>query len=80
MIATVQKWGNSLGIRIPKPIAQDSSMREGSSVEMMVENGRVILAPTKRARYQLGSMLKSISDKNLHAEVDVGESVGREAW
>lgn len=80
MIAMVQKWGNSLGVRIPKPIAQDSSMREGSAVEMTVQNGRVILTPTPRPRYELGSLLQSVSKKNLHAEVSAGEAVGGEAW
>ena len=80
MIATVQKWGNSLGIRIPKPLAQDAAMREGVSVEMSVEEGRLILVPQKARRYQLGTLLKAISAKNIHAEVDTGEATGKEAW
>ena len=80
MIATVQKWGNSLGVRIPKTIAEDSAMREGSAVEMMVQNGRVILAPKKTRKYHLGTMLKSITSKNMHSEIDTGIPTGKEVW
>ncbi len=80
MIATVQKWGNSLGVRLPKSIAQDSSIREGIAVDMTVQNGRVILSPTPKPTYQLGVLLKSVSAKNRHAEVCTGGAVGREAW
>lgn len=80
MIATVQKWGNSLGIRIPKPLAQDAAMRVGVSVQMTVEEGRLILEPQKARRYPLGTLLKGISSKNLHAEVDTGDAVGKESW
>ena len=80
MIATVQKWGNSLGVRIPKTIAEDSAMRAGSSVEMMVQDGRVILAPKRTRKYHLGAMLKSINSKNMHSEIDAGMPTGKEAW
>lgn len=80
MIATVQKWGNSLGVRIPKTIAQDSAMREGSAVDMMVQDGRIILQPRRSRKYHLGAMLKSVSGKNLHTEIDSGAPTGKEAW
>ena len=80
MIATVQKWGNSLGVRIPKTIAEDSAMRVGSAVEMMVQNGRVILEPKKTRKYHLGAMLKSVTSKNMHSEFDAGMPTGKEVW
>jgi antitoxin MazE len=80
MIATVQKWGNSLGVRIPKTIAVDSDMRAGSAVEMTVEDGRVILEPKRTRKYRLGTMLKSVSSKNMHSEVDTGLPTGKEVW
>ena len=80
MIATVQKWGNSLGVRIPKTIAEDSSMRAGSAIEMMVQDGRVILEAKKTRKYHLGTMLKSITSKNMHSETDTGMATGNEVW
>ena len=80
MIATVQKWGNSLGVRIPKPLAQDAFLKEGASVQMTVRDGRLVLEAQKARRYQLPSLLKSITSKNIHEEVDTGHPAGREAW
>lgn len=80
MIATVQKWGNSLGVRIPKPLAEDASLKEGVSVQMLVQNGRLVMEAKKAPQYQLSELLKSINRKNLHKEVDTGISVGNEAW
>lgn len=80
MIATVQKWGNSLGIRIPKTIAEDSEIREGVSVRMQVKDGRVILEPQAVQKYHLVALLKSVSRANLHGEVGLGDAVGKEVW
>ena len=80
MIATVQKWGNSLGVRIPKPLAQDASLKEGVTVQMMVQNGRLVVQARKAPQYQLAALLKAVTSKNLHKEVDTGGPVGNEAW
>ena len=80
MIATVQKWGNSLGVRIPKTIAEDSSIRAGSAIEMRVQDGRVILEPQKTRKYHLGTMIKSVTSRNMHSEIDTGPRTGKEAW
>lgn len=80
MIAIIRKWGNSLGVRIPKPIAQDSFMREGSSVDIRVQDGRIILEPQGGREYRLQALLKAVSEKNIHNETDTGSAIGREAW
>lgn len=80
MIATVQKWGNSLGVRIPKPLAQDASLKEGVAVQMMVQNGRLVVQAKKAPQYQLTSLLRTVTRKNLHKEVDTGGPAGKEAW
>lgn len=80
MIAIIQKWGNSLGVRIPKPLAQDASLKEGVAIEMSVQDGRLILEAQKPQRYQLDTLLKSVNSKNIHKEIAVGNPVGRETW
>ena len=55
-------------------------MRVGSAVEMMVQNGRVILEPKKTRKYHLGAMLKSVTSKNMHSEFDAGMPTGKEVW
>ena len=80
MIATVQKWGNSLGVRIPRPMAQDAAISEGTSVDMRVSAGQLVITPAKRAKLQLSALLKGVKASNLHKEVDTGAPVGGEVW
>ncbi|MCW7495193.1 AbrB/MazE/SpoVT family DNA-binding domain-containing protein [Leptospira levettii] len=78
MESTVQKWGNSLGIRIPKVFAKELELNDGSQVEVIQEGNRIIIYPyTKQT---LEQKLKKINAKNLHNEVDSGNSVGNEFW
>lgn len=79
MRTKVQKWGNSLAVRIPKPFAEGAGLRESSEVEMSLEKGAVRLAPV-RPRWQLRRLLSGVTKQNLHAEVESGTAVGREAW
>jgi antitoxin MazE len=80
MITKIQKWGNSLGLRIPKGLAEDAQVAEGADVDVKVENGRLVVAPIKNSRYRLSDLLKQVTPENLHAEVQVGGPVGREVW
>lgn len=79
MRTRVQKWGNSLAVRIPKPFAEGAGLQPSSEVEVSLEKGEVRLSPV-RPRWKLGTLLAGITKKNLHAEVDSGPAVGREAW
>ncbi|OQY34027.1 MAG: hypothetical protein B6241_05970 [Spirochaetaceae bacterium 4572_59] len=78
MEAKIQKWGNSLGIRIPMPILKDLSLKNGSVVEIDEENNRIIIQPSKKV--ELESLLSQISDDNLHSETDWGVAEGDEIW
>ena len=79
MNATVQKWGNSLALRIPSSVAKDIELRQGSTVELAVENGRMIVKPAKKRKPALAELLKGVNKDNLHAEQDWGAPIGREA-
>jgi antitoxin MazE len=80
MNATIQKWGNSLALRIPKAVARDTQLKNGSVVNLAVRKGMVIIEPVKKSTYQLDELLKGVSKKNIHASVDTGPAVGREVW
>jgi antitoxin MazE len=80
MNATIQKWGNSLALRIPKTVARETQLENGSVVNLAVRKGMVIIEPVRKAKYQLDDLLKDVSKKNLHAGVDTGPAVGREVW
>ena len=76
----VQKWGNSLALRIPKPFAQDVGVREGTAVQLSVSEGRLVAAPIRARKTRLKDLLARVSKTNLHDEVETGRPVGREGW
>ena len=80
MRTEIQKWGNSLAVRIPKAIAAESKIRQGSEVELTLEKGRVVLIPLAPSEYSLEELLAAVDKKNLHEGVDTGPAVGREIW
>jgi antitoxin MazE len=76
----VQKWGNSLALRIPKPFAEDLGVREGTAVRLSVSKGRLVAAPIHARKIRLRDLLDGITKGNLHGEVSTGPRVGREVW
>ena len=75
----VSKWGNSLGLRLPKSIARDARLGEGDTVEVSVDNGAIVIRPS-RPRYSLAELVDRITARNRHAESDWGKPLGHEAW
>ena len=76
----VQKWGNSLAVRIPKPIAVELGIEDNSEVQLAYADGKLVISPPPLARFSLHDLLAGITKKNKHDGVDWGYSVGREAW
>lgn len=80
MATTVQKWGNSLAVRIPLAIAERVSITQGSKLEMSVfDDEKIQLAP-KRKVPSLEELVSRITPENRHAEVDFGRPEGNEGW
>lgn len=75
----IAKWGNSLGIRIPKQIVEQIQLAEGMELEITTEEDRLILTP-KTKQYSLLELLDGMNEDHLHHEVDWGEPVGKEQW
>jgi antitoxin MazE len=80
MRARVQKWGNSLAVRIPKAFAKQAALAQDSDVDLALENGRLIITPVPERRYVLEEMLDRITPDSIHEEVDFGPPVGKEEW
>jgi antitoxin MazE len=80
MRTRVQKWGNSLALRIPKSFATEVGLQNESSVEMSVANGKLIIRPVVEQEVTLEQLLERVTPENLHDEVDTGSATGREAW
>jgi antitoxin MazE len=79
MHSQVQKWGNSLALRIPKSFAAESNIKAGSLVSLSVEKGRLIVEPVTLPEYSLDELLSGINESNLHREVDFGAPQGSES-
>jgi antitoxin MazE len=80
MRARVQRWGNSLAVRIPRSFAAEAGLTRDAPVELTVEQGRLIVVAAPTEAPSLAELLAGITDDNLHAEVDVGPPVGKEGW
>jgi antitoxin MazE len=79
MLTKIQKWGNSLGLRIPKSFAREAAVEAGSTVDIAIEDGGLVVRPLRRPRYTLAELLRKVNARNRHEEVSTGEPVGREA-
>lgn len=80
MQTKILKWGNSLGLRIPKAFAKEARVEEGSLVDVAVEDGELVVRALRSQRYDLESLVRGIKTANLHEPVDTGPARGREAW
>ena len=77
-MSTVQKWGNSLAIRIPKTLAGQLDVLEGAAVELQVRDGELIVRPVRARKLSLEELLKNCKPSQLHRETNFGGDVGRE--
>jgi len=80
MRVAIRKWGNSLALRIPKVVAEDSKIRQGSLVEVEVRKGRLVVTPIAERTFRLDQLLRGVTKKNLHREIGTEGPVGREQW
>jgi antitoxin MazE len=80
MHAKIQKWGNSLAIRIPKPFAVETQLENDSMVDISVVEGQIIVKPLVKADWTLEELLAGINKENIHNEIDTGNATGNEIW
>jgi antitoxin MazE len=78
MEAVIKKWGNSLGIRIPKFIVKELSLKDGSCVEIEDKEGQIIIHPKNGKN--LDELLQKINKTNIHSEVKTNGPIGKEIW
>jgi antitoxin MazE len=81
MKVKIQKWGNSLAVRIPKSFAVQTEIEQDTIVDLSILEGSIIVKPEKRnPKLTLEELLEKVSAENLHGEVDTGASLGREVF
>lgn len=79
MVTTIQRWGNSLAVRIPKAFAAQAALTEDAKVQIGIEDDAIVIRPAPRT-WQLDAMLAGITAANRHSEVEWGDTVGKETW
>jgi len=80
MQTKIQKWGNSLAIRIPKSFALDINLKQDELVDLSVDESKIVITPIGKKKYSLEELLKGVSENNLHGELDTGSPIGKEIW
>jgi len=76
MLANISKWGNSLGVRIPRSLALQLGIKEGVPVELTVENDHLLIHKV----YRLESLLTQVTPENIHSEIEIDSPQGKEVW
>jgi antitoxin MazE len=76
----VQKWGNSLGVRIPRGLAEEVGLGAGTEVSLTAKDGELVLRPSVPSRLRLVDLLAGVTPENIHTCVDTGDAVGAEAF
>ena len=77
MTSRVQKWGNGLALRIPKPLAAEVGLKDNSPVELTLCEGKLIITPSAGPAASLDDLLAKMTKKNLHGEVSTGPARGQ---
>ncbi len=80
MIIKIQKWGNSLALRIPKPFITELNIKQNSLVTLSLQEGKLIIEPASEEKYKLNDLLSRVKEDNIHQEYSYGKSVGKEIW
>jgi antitoxin MazE len=80
MTAVVAKWGNSLAIRIPRMVAEQVDVTEGTEITFTVSGNSIVITPKKRKKYTLDELLEGMTPEKFHPEFETGNAVGNEDW
>ncbi len=79
MRVRIQKWGNSLALRIPRAFAKEAHLEPNTEVEVSLVEGKLILIPVE-PEFTLEDLLAGITEDNIHHEIETGPAVGNEVW
>lgn len=81
MLLKIQKWGNSLALMVPKSFAEETCLKPGSTVNLFVRDGNLIVEPIPdKKKYKLDDLLSKVTESNLHKEYSFGNPLGKELW
>jgi antitoxin MazE len=79
MVVQFAKWGNSVAVRVPNALVRELGAAEGTTADISVENGRLVILPIdEQPHYELSDLLAGMTEENLHVETNTGSAVGNE--
>lgn len=76
----LQKWGNSLGVRVPSNIVKSMNIKINDILDIKQEDSKIIISVPKKNKISLYEEFKKYNGKNLAKEFTWDESVGKEIW
>ena len=79
MLTTIQRWGNSLAVRIPKAFAVQTQLAENTEVDITLDGRRIVIHPVAK-QWKLDDLLARVTKRNTHGESGWGGKKGREVW
>jgi antitoxin MazE len=80
MQVRVERWGNSLAVRIPKSLVENVKVKERMIVDLTIRQGKIMAIMVEKRKRSLKQLLDKVNNKNRHAEIDFAASIGRESW
>lgn len=80
MRTRIQRWGNSLAVRIPKSFAEQAGFAENATVDMSLADGTLLVERVVDSELTIDGLLAGVTDDNLHGEIETGQATGSEAW
>ena len=80
MEARLQKWGNSVGIRIPSSILKSLNLSINDKINLVEEDNKIIITKSKKSKIDLKELFKNYNGENLAKEFEWDDPVGNEIW
>jgi antitoxin MazE len=80
METRVHRWGNSLAVRIPKPLADEVGLKDNSVVQLSLHDRQLVIVPVLEPAFNLEALLAQVTEANRHDEVSTGPAAGGEVW
>lgn len=79
MQTRIQKWGNSLALRIPKSFAAETQLTQDTLVDLTLQDGKLVITPLEPT-VTLEQLLALVTPENQHGEQETGKAMGQEVW
>lgn len=80
MEVRLQRWGNSMGIRIPSSILKALNLKANDTLEIVEEDNKIIITVRKNKKISLSERFRKYNGNNEVTPYDWGEPVGKEIW